>query len=466
MTMKRRAFSLLAGTSVAALKFGFAKAQMAVAKDPALLTTKLTPLGGERAGNADGSIPGWTGGYTTIPVGLQRNDYIPELFPEEKPILTIDARNMAQYADRLSEGVMAMMTKYGFSVQVYRTHRTASAPQYVYDNTVKNMATAQLDPGGGRLGFSGAFGGIPFPIPDLDRPYDAGAQIMWNNQMGWAGSAFTVEYYSYAVSNGQIELASVLVGGYQWPYYDPNGSYDTWKGDGMRQMLNEQYVAPQNLVGQAIILWSYADPYKHPQAAWELLNGQGRVRRAPEISFDTPSSFANGIINYDEYFGFDGSLEKYDWKCLGKKEMYIPYNNNKLFGIEPGTGMLPHFMDPSVVRFESHRCWVVEATLHPGERNVMARRRFYIDEDTWGIGLGDAWDSGDNLFHVNFVYNWCRPDLPGTVFGSSSVVNLQTGDYVLLSGPLNQSKHANFLYVDSIPAETFDPQHMAASAQY
>ena len=33
--------------------------------DAAKLGTELTPLGGEKAGNADGSIPAWNGGLTS-----------------------------------------------------------------------------------------------------------------------------------------------------------------------------------------------------------------------------------------------------------------------------------------------------------------------------------------------------------------------------------------------------------------
>jgi Protein of unknown function (DUF1329) len=460
--MKRRSFGLLAGTGLAALKIGRADAQTAVS--PALLTTTLTPTGAERAGNADGSIPAWTGGFTTLPAGLQPNDYVPELFPDEQPIVVVDASNMAAHADRLSEGVMAMMTKYGFKIKVYPTHRTAAAPQYVYDNIATNLTNAKLAAVGGRFGFNNAYGGIPFPIPDTTDPLVAGAQIMWNHSADWRGYAYDVAYQGWSVSNGQQSMAYADLARYEFPYYDPQGSLANF--DGLLEIQYDPYTAPENLIGQAIIVWQYTEPYKNAQEAWELLNGQGRVRRAPEVSFDTPSTQSNGVADYDEYFGFNGSLEKYDWKYLGKKEMYIPYNNNALFAGPAQAAHLAHFLDPDLIRWELHRCWVVEATLHPGERNVLARRRFYHDEDTWAVGVGDMWDASDNLYKVNILYNNCRPDLPGVVYGNNSIHNLQTDDYVTPGGPWNQKVKPTLRYVPSIPRSVFDPENMAASAQY
>ncbi|GLR65456.1 hypothetical protein GCM10010909_01340 [Acidocella aquatica] len=464
--MKRRTFGLLAGTSLAALKVGTAPARAAAA-DPSLLTTTLTPTGAERAGNADGSIPAWTGGMTTLPAGLNKNDYIPELFPDEQPVVVIDASNMADHADRLSEGVKAMMTKYGFKIKVYPTHRTAAAPQYVYDNITKNVTGASFtaqDPVGGRFGFQGAYGGVPFPIPDTTNPLTAGAQVMWNHSADWHGFCFMVDYQSWSVTNGQKSMAYADHSSFKFPYYDPNGSLATF--DGRLEIQDDPYTGPANLIGQAIIVWQYSNPYKNAQSAWELLNGQGRVRRAPEVSFDTPSPQSNGVAGYDEYFGFNGSLERYDWKLLGKKEMYIPYNNNALYAGPAPAAHLDHFLDPDLVRWELHRCWVVEATLHPGERNVLARRRYYHDEDTWSVGVGDMWDANNNLFKVNLLYNNCRPDLPGVVFGNNSIHNLQTDDYVTVAGHWNQAKKPTLIFVDNIQDSVFDPNNMAASAQY
>ncbi len=459
--MKRRTLGLLAGTSLATLKFRKVMAQTSV--DPSLLTTTLTPVGAERAGNADGSIPAWTGGYTTLPEGWRPGQAMPDFFSGEQPIATINASNMAQHAGRLTDGVMALMTKYGFSIKVYPTHRTAAAPQSVYDNIAKNAVSAQLDPGGPRMGFKSAFGGIPFPMPDTNDPLSAGAQIIWNHNSRWAGYGYMAINWAYVVNNGSLVLASKNAITADYPFYSLSSNAANFGGIQYRYL--DDVTGPSNLIGTQSLTYSTTDG---PTIAWELLNGQGRVRKAPEVSFDTPSSYTDGVSNYDEYFGFTGALLKYDWKFITKKEMYVPYNNNGLVLVEPQQAHLTHFLDPNLVRWELHRVWVVEATLHPGERNVLARRRYYVDEDTWIIAHGDAWDANGTLYHVNTCYNLVRPDLPGTVLGNNAVTNLQTGDFATITGNWNERAIPTLRYYDEIPnaKSTFDPESMAASAQY
>lgn len=461
--MKRRSFGLLAGASLTTLKICPSYAQSTV--DVSKLTSSLTPVGAERAGNSEGSIPEWTGGYTSVPDGWQPGDYMPDFFADEPVVLVIDSSNMAQHSNRLSDGVMAMMQKYGFSIKVYPTHRTASAPQWVYDNIAVNAANAKLDPAGGRLGYIDAYGGVPFPIPDASDPEAAGAQIIWNHNARWSGYAYALNSQSYVVSNGNIALADISPEKYDFPYYSKAGNLSNF--DGIQWRGFTTYLAPANLVGSEVIEWQKTDPYSSPNEFWQLLNGQGRVRRAPELAFDTPSSFADGVVNFDEYFGFNGSLEKYDWTLVEKKEVYIPYNNNGMYLLPAEQVHLKHFLDPNAVRWELHRVWVVDAKLHPGERNVLARRRLYVDEDSWTIGLVDAWDANGELYKVNTVYNYLRPDLPGLVYGNSSVLNLQTDNYASLAGVWNEKQAGStFKFYDSFPDSLYDPQHMAATAQY
>src|SRR5256885_5333318 len=151
-------------------------AQAAVsAEEAAKLKTTLTPLGAERAGNKDGSIPPWEGGY---PVDAAYNSAsIPDLFAKDKPLFTITPQNAAQYADKLTDGSQGLLKKYpGFKIHVYPTRRTAAAPQWVYDNTFKNATRATMDPSGEQGPFpKGAYGGTPFPIPKT------GEDAIWNH---------------------------------------------------------------------------------------------------------------------------------------------------------------------------------------------------------------------------------------------------------------------------------------------
>jgi hypothetical protein len=462
--MNRRKFGLLSAVGLTALRVASAKAQ--TVKDPNLLKTTLTPLGAERAGNADGSIPAWTGGYTTVPDGWTASQYMPDFFADEQPVLIIDANNVDQYTDNLNQGTVTMLKKYpDFKVKVYPTHRTAAAPQSVYDATAANLSTGKLTDPSGRFGFTGAHGGIPFPIPDVDEPYSAGAQILWNSETAWAGYCLSAYTENYAVSNGNVALADGARVDDRFDFYGPNPATP----------VNFRFftldLAPANLAGEEIAGIRSLNNLVTPDISWELLNGQGRVRKAPELSYDTPAGEADGNANYDEFQGFSGAIDKYDWKFIGKKEIFIPYNNNGLV-LPPASEILgPHYMNPDYVRWERHRVWVVDATLHPGERHQFPHRRFYCDEDTWNVAVTDAWDANNNLYHTEQCYFLTRPELPGTVSGAaggSFILNLQNDNYAFVEGYSNQRAKPfyKFLPYDAFPPSHFDPQNMAASAQY
>ena len=73
------------------------------------LGQSLTPLGAEKAGNKDGSIPAWTGGDTKAPAGWKPGQARPDPYAADKPLFTIDASNADRYKDRLTEGQMALL---------------------------------------------------------------------------------------------------------------------------------------------------------------------------------------------------------------------------------------------------------------------------------------------------------------------------------------------------------------------
>jgi len=149
--------------ALAAILLGAQGVQAAVSpEEAAALGKTLNPLGGEMAGNADGSIPAWTPTPNIAASGEKVGDIPRKVFADEKPVAQITAQNMAQYADKLSEGTQALLKKYpdSFRVDVYPTHRTGLAPQYVYDNTLKNATNCQTKDDGKSL--QGCYGGIPW----------------------------------------------------------------------------------------------------------------------------------------------------------------------------------------------------------------------------------------------------------------------------------------------------------------
>ena len=270
------------------------------ADEAAKLKSDLTPLGAEKAGNKDGSIPAWSGGYTKVPAGYKSGQPRPDPFADEKPLLTITAANMAQHADKLDEGQQHLLKKYpDYRINVYKTHRTAAAPQWVYDETFKNATRAKME--GDAV--VGAYGGIPFPIPKT------GAELIWNHSLRVRPVAFRHAFNSYTVdSSGNASLASGAVNEITLPYYKKGGSPEQMKNGAYFQNV-QSVTAPSVRAGELLM---YYDQLDNNRPAWQYLVGQRRVRRAPTICCDTPNFVNSGVDFFDQVFVWFGPSTNYD----------------------------------------------------------------------------------------------------------------------------------------------------------
>src|SRR5437016_1340874 len=165
MTHTKLFVAAVTACTVACAAFSHAAVSAEEAKQ---LGTTLTPFGAEKAGNKEGTIPEYTGGLTTPPPGFVKGPGAktrPDPFPEDKPLFSIDAKNMDKYADKLTEGAKAMMKKYpNFRIDVYPSRRTVAYPQSVLDNTLKNATRCKTVEDGLAITPECA-GGIAFPIP-------------------------------------------------------------------------------------------------------------------------------------------------------------------------------------------------------------------------------------------------------------------------------------------------------------
>lgn len=419
------------------------------AAEAAKLKSTLTPLGGERAGNKDASIPAWDGGYTKVPAGFKPGQPRPDPFANEKPLFSITAKNMAQYADRLTDGQKLLLTKHpSYRIDVYPTHRTAAAPQWVYDNTFKNATEAKTTSNG--LAVDGALGGVPFPIPQT------GAEVMWNHLLRWAGESVKVGVRAYLVAGGKPVLGSENVSEMSFPYYfrdaRPGKDLEFWQ-------LYMAAVAPSFKAGEIILARDALDQVGKGRQTWQYLVGQRRVRRAPSVAYDTPNTVTSGVDFFDEAMLFNGAMDKYQWKLSGKREIFVPYNTNGVFLKKTADVLGPNHINPDHVRFELHRVWVVEAELAPGKRHVLPKRRFYIDEDSWNALWSDGWDAQGQLWHSGMGLPLLAFDLPAQIQWNFVIYDHLKESY---SAQTMIDTPDQYTAVPRWPAENFTPESMAA----
>ena len=57
--------------------------------------------------------------------------------------------------------------------------------------------------------------------------------------------------------------------------------------------------------------------------AWSYLPGQRRVKVAPDLAHDTPNPGTAGATTFDDSFIFNGSMDRFDFKLVGKKEIVV-----------------------------------------------------------------------------------------------------------------------------------------------
>ncbi|HSW22259.1 MAG TPA: DUF1329 domain-containing protein [Burkholderiaceae bacterium] len=448
-TLSHTALALAAALATL-LTAGLARAGV-TPEEAAQLKTTLSPMGAERAGNKEGTIPAWSGA-PTVKAAITPEGRRQDPFADEKPLFSVDAKTMAPHADRLTAGTKAMMQKYpDFRIDVYKTHRTAIAPQAVYDATAKNATAASLVDGEAGPQPQGAYGGVPFPIPKN------GAEAVWNHKLAWRGHAWYWEFHGYQLSaDGKWVLAGDSANDQTMPYYAKAESADKFGGE--YWMVRSLTRGPAIRAGEAITGRLQLDESK--TTSWVYLTGQRRVRKLPNACCDTPTPFSAGITSFDEVEVFATRLDRFDWKLVGKKEMLIPYNSNRTHVPANDADVLgSRFLNPDHVRWELHRVWVVEAALKPGQRHTSPKSRYYLDEDSWQAVLAERYDANGQVARVPFGLPTVMSDIPATAIVTWGVYDLTSGvSYV--NGLLNE-RRAPYKPMPAYKDAVFTPDAMA-----
>ncbi|WP_088328485.1 DUF1329 domain-containing protein [Lacimicrobium sp. SS2-24] len=392
LTLVATALSLVLSSTLVQAKVSEAEA--------AKLGTELTPLGGEKSANADGSIPAWDGGITEPPAGYSVGDHHPDPYPDDKVLFEITAANMAEHASLLSEGQKKLFETYPstFRIPVYETRRSASAPEFVYEATKENATRAELVKGGN--GIKNAAMGIPFPIPQN------GLEAIWNHILRYRGEAIQ-RYGGQAAPTAAgdyniIGFDDILMIKYSEQGVTPEKLVE----ENVLMKFKQSITEPARLAGTALLVHETMDQVREPRQAWTYNTGQRRVRKAPNIAYDAPGTAADGLRTTDDFDMFNGAPDRYNWTLKGKQELYVPYNNYKLHSdkVSYSDVLKPGHINPDLTRYEKHRVWVVEANLKEEYRHIYQKRVFYIDEDSWQILVADMYDNRNELYRVAMAY--------------------------------------------------------------
>ncbi|MEQ1440156.1 DUF1329 domain-containing protein [Fontimonas sp. SYSU GA230001] len=420
------------------------------ADEAARLGKDLTPVGAERAGNASGSVPPWTPAPRR---GALTGEYPADpMIDAEQPLFTITRANMAQYADQLTEGHKQLLSSYdSYRMNVYPSHRVVSFPQFIYDATIANATRCELigtdSPDNCRQGFT-------FPIPK------SGAEVIWNHRVRYRGDgARRYNNQMIVQANGDFQLTKIVeeVNFYYATDKDP---VPLTRDSGLFLKYFSKTIAPPRLAGTMILVHEKAGTGGEGRAAWLYSPALKRIRRAPTVCCDNPYEGTDGHQFYDQVDMFNGVMDRFDWKLLGKKEMIVPYNAHLIGGPKVKFRDLarPKHLNQDLPRYELHRVWIVEAGIRPGTNHTFHKRRFYIDEDSWYPAAIDNYDSRGGLYQFQEGHTVFVPNVQSVGGVPEVIYHFNSGRY-FVTAMANEDKPNDFSV--RFPDEYFE----AASVQ-
>ncbi len=366
--------------------------------------TELTPAGAIRAGNAEGTIPAWKNEPIEVPAGFKEGSFHTDPFASDKILFTINGSNYEEHADKLTDGQKNMFKTYpDYYMNVYETRRTAVFKPYIYKAALENAPRAEVvKTPEGVVGFKNAIISWAFPIPK-----DGNEALM--NQVtrpiqpwmdSWDNAAAVTTAGKYVVNKLSVQQ--------HWKWSEPTNTIEDFDPAVDSMFYYQTITAPAKIAGQVVLANDPVHFMEKFRSAWVYSPGQRRVKRAPQIVYDNPLSASDGLATTDQKFGFNGPNDRFDWKLLGKREVYVPYNAYKL---NSGDLKVSDMITPDgrlnqdLARYELHRVWAVEGTLREGTKHDYGRRVFYLDEDSWWIMLMDGYDRRDQSWRLQELHS-------------------------------------------------------------
>lgn len=398
----------------------------------------LTPIGAEAAGNGQ-DIPTWQGGLRQPPASYKEGGPLvtPAQIANDQPIEVITQDNYARFAYALSAGHQQLLAKYAsYKMRVFASRRTAAYPKPIYTWTEYNARRATLTHDNS---VRGARVGFPFPLPlNPASGKNPAAKIMMNHRLRYQGNTVIRGNDRMVISPFGTMGLSKSEERLRFFYSDTEHGRKYAKLKHTRDLLfkySGKFTAPPPILGQIRLQHEYINASPLHRRVWVAKKGDAKPSQLPTHGFDTPVDGTQGVQFADQVDMFSGSLERYQWKLAGKREMLIAHN------AYAGTDRTLHYrqiitprhFNQDLARYEKHRVWVIEASLREGENHIFGKRVFYVNEDCWCVAMVDNYDKSGRL------YRFQEAHLVNLYFGPSIgaspelIYDFKTGVYLGVS---------------------------------
>ena len=376
-------------------------ASAAMADVPANVANRLgqdlTPMGAEKAGS-DSGVGSWSGVSIDGSALLQGYDggALPNPYASDKPLYTITAANAGDYDAQLTTGQKALLATYPdtYKLNVYESRRSCTYPDFVYKAAKRNAGVGKVVDGGN--GISESIMASPFPIPS------SALEIVWNHSLRYRGERVARDFnYAAPTANGDYTLTYTrdeIV----FSYSDAQNS--------RAEDLNNISIwfvaytsAPARRAGNVVLVHETLNMAKEGRKAWTYSPGTRRVRRAPNIAYDNPVTNGDGLGTSDQYDGYNGAPDRYDWTVAAKAEKLSQQNNYQAV-LTPYEELLQAgHANQDVMRYEMRRQWVVEGNLKGNARHIYAKRVLRMDEDSNQMSAGEMYDGRGELWRIQEI---------------------------------------------------------------
>ena len=160
----------------------------------------------------------------------------------------------------------------------------------------------------------------PFPIPS------SALEIVWNHTLRYRGQRIARDFnYAAPTANGQYTLTDTrdeVVFDWSNPQFsraEDLNNISIW--------FVAYTSAPARRAGNVVLVHETLNMAKEGRKAWTYSPGTRRVRRAPNIAYDNPVTNGDGLGTSDQYDGYNGAPDRYDWTVVGKQEKLSQQNN-------------------------------------------------------------------------------------------------------------------------------------------
>lgn len=413
----------------------------------------LTPLGSQKSGNKEGTIPEWTGGLAQPPsnVAYKAGDRHPDPYADDKILFTITASNAAQYEKNLSILAKAMLKAYPdtYKLNVYPTRRSCAQPAAVYEVLKSNALNSVGSPDG--AGFTGAIRSTAFPIPGTAQ------EIMWNHKLKYRSFKATRQLVFAAPTRGGDFTSYVTQDEIYQIYGDP-AKKDVSELDNISLKFIQNTISPARSAGNVTLLHETINVSEGRRKAWVYSPGTRRVRRAPNIAYDNPLTNADGLDTFDNFGGYNGATDRYDWAYVGREEVYLPNNNYRFAArdLQYKDILIPGgHLNQDYPRYELQRAHILEANIRSETRHIYPRRQFWVEEDSWFVLQNTAYDARGDLWRLHEQFALTYYEAPVCDRVGAATYDLNAGRY--LAGSLVNQEAQISWNADELTEDRYTP---------